>query len=641
MSRTDLIVAGAGLGGLSFLWHLLEAGIGDRRILVVDRTFDARGDRTWCFWGAEDAPFASMATTSWRHAELAFDSETLSREMRAHRYYCISSDTFRTAVLDRIRSCEGITLLEADVLDTGEDEEGAFVLTDQGRHDAEWVLQSIRFGRADASRAVRYPVRQHFGGLEIRTSSPVFDPDRFTMMDFRVEQQDGVSFVYILPFAPDRALVEHTVFSTTPLSPQTHYTLTDRYISERFGVDYVVERHEFGDLPMDDRAPDQQASTRVFNVGIVGGHIKPSTGYTFARVQRRTQVMAQTYAQTGRLKRVPSNPLRFAFYDRLLLRILHGRPDMGLTVFQTLFRRNDIDRVLRFLDERTRLREELSMFLKLPFWPFVSGLPAVSPRIITQWLTTIPHAGLILALTIIASWVSAMAVGLGGWNPGTGSLLYDGLWIALTTFLSTGVFITAHECMHGLVAPGSPRINRTIGRFATWTYAGLSYDTLNRAHHIHHAKPATEDDPDFHRGSPSLPRWYLDFMRQYSTWKQWAWMSALTVTFVVGLSLPIDRVVLFWALPLVASTLQLFVVGTWLPHRPGAYLGDGPLRARTLDLHPVLSLLACFHFGYHYEHHARPDLPWWRLWQVRGMGGEPQASPSSGRSAHLEHATIG
>ena len=156
MSRYDLVIAGAGLGGLSFLWHFLEAGMGDRRILVVDRTFDARGDRTWCFWGAEDAPFASMATTSWRHAELAFDSEHLSREMRSHRYYCISSDTFRTAVLDRVRSCEGITILEADVLDIGEDEEGAFVLTDQGRHDAEWVLQSIRFGRADSSAARRF-----------------------------------------------------------------------------------------------------------------------------------------------------------------------------------------------------------------------------------------------------------------------------------------------------------------------------------------------------------------------------------------------------------------------------------------------------------------------------------------------------
>jgi len=43
------------------------------------------------------------------------------------------------------------------------------------------------------------------------------------------------------------------------------------------------------------------------------------------------------------------------------------------------------------------------------------------------------------------------------------------------------------------------------------------------------------------------------------------------------------------------------------------------LRARSLDVHPALSFLACYHFGYHFEHHARPDLPWWTLWQVRGL----------------------
>ena len=386
MGRYDLIIAGAGLGGLSFLWHLLEAGIGTRRILVLDRSLNVRGDRTWCFWGDEDSAFSSTADTSWRLAELAFAQETMTKEMLDLRYYCVSSNAFRARVLARIRACENITVIESKIREIGENEFGPYVVTDQGRHEADWVLQSVRLGAADASRDVRYPVRQHFGGLEIQTETPVFDPQCFTMMDFRVEQQGGVSFVYILPFAPDRALVEHTVFSVETLSPEEHYALTDAYISERFGVGYDIKRREFGDLPMDDRAPDQQSSRHVFNVGIVGGHIKPSTGYTFARVQRRTKVMADTYAVTGRLKRTPEASLRFAFYDRLLLRLLHDNPEVGLTVFQSLFKRNSVDRVFRFLDERTTLAEELSMFLKLPFWPFISGLPAVLPRILTQWL---------------------------------------------------------------------------------------------------------------------------------------------------------------------------------------------------------------------------------------------------------------
>ena len=63
------------------------------------------------------------------------------------------------------------------------------------------------------------------------------------------------------------------------------------------------------------------------------------------------------------------------------------------------------------------------------------------------------------------------------------------------------------------------------------------------------------------------------------------------------------------------------MVGTWLPHREGngRFIGHGPTKTRTVELPPPLSLLVCFHFGYHYEHHAWPWVPWWRLQTLRGQ----------------------
>nr|ACU26405.1 beta-carotene ketolase CrtW [uncultured bacterium HF186_25m_30B18] len=229
--------------------------------------------------------------------------------------------------------------------------------------------------------------------------------------------------------------------------------------------------------------------------------------------------------------------------------------------------------------------------------------------------------GLLTAAAVLSAWALAMFLGLRGEHPGAGHIIADGLWIALTTFLSTGVFITAHDAMHGLIAPGNAALNRAIGWFATWSYAGLNYAALERAHHEHHAKPASGDDPDFHRGDPGFVAWYISFMRQYLSWAQFAWLCLLLAVMIGVLEMSVARVALFWATPLILSTFQLFIVGTWLPHRPGAYLGDGPLRARSVDLPPWLSFLACYHFGYHFEHHARPDLPWWRLWRVRGYRG--------------------
>jgi beta-carotene ketolase (CrtW type) len=73
-------------------------------------------------------------------------------------------------------------------------------------------------------------------------------------------------------------------------------------------------------------------------------------------------------------------------------------------------------------------------------------------------------------------------------------------------------------------------------------------------------------------------------------------------------------VALFCVLPLLLSSLQLFLVGTYLPHRGQ---GEGPEadrhRSISLALPEGLSLLACYHFGYHREHHQAPQLAWHQL----------------------------
>ena len=32
---------------------------------------------------------------------------------------------------------------------------------------------------------------------------------------------------------------------------------------------------------------------------------------------------------------------------------------------------------------------------------------------------------------------------------------------------------------------------------------------------------------------------------------------------------------------------------------------------------PLVSFVSCYHFGYHWEHHVAPHVPWWRLPEAR------------------------
>lgn len=229
-------------------------------------------------------------------------------------------------------------------------------------------------------------------------------------------------------------------------------------------------------------------------------------------------------------------------------------------------------------------------------------------------------SGISIALIIISIW----AVSLGYFlrldisNVSTVLLLPI---IALQTFLYTGLFITAHDAMHGVVFPQNTKINNFIGSLAVFLYALFSYKKLLKAHWIHHQHPATELDPDFHNGKwKSLFGWYFQFMNKYWSW--WRFLGLISIfnfaSFV--LHLPERNLTLFWVLPSILSSAQLFYFGTFLPHQEpiGGYTNIH--RAQSNPLPVLLSFLTCYHFGYHQEHHEYPNVPWWQLPRVYQQG---------------------
>lgn len=231
-----------------------------------------------------------------------------------------------------------------------------------------------------------------------------------------------------------------------------------------------------------------------------------------------------------------------------------------------------------------------------------------TPRLDARAYAGFRYRGLLVAASVFLVWGALLAAGLsgaiGGW--------IAPLWVVLTAFAYTGLFITAHDAMHGLVAPHHPRWNDAIGRAACWLFAAIPWRTLRDAHHEHHAHPASDHDPDYH--TPNHPvRWYLRFLARYATLTQFVLMGAAYNAMHYGLGIRYETLWAFWIAPQVLSTIQLFAAGTWWPHRPGAYETDDGHHARSLDVHPLWSFLACYHFGYHYEHHAYPFVPWWRL----------------------------
>jgi len=224
----------------------------------------------------------------------------------------------------------------------------------------------------------------------------------------------------------------------------------------------------------------------------------------------------------------------------------------------------------------------------------------------------------LLAGLIGAAWIAIHVGGIFFWQWSFATTPVAVLLIVAQAWLSTGLFIVAHDCMHGSFAPGHPRVNRAVGTLCLGAYAALSYRALHPKHHAHHDAPGTEADPDFHAGAPraALP-WFVRFFMGYYTHGQILRITLAAILYML-LGASLINIVAFWAVPALLALGQLFFFGTFLPHRHD----DAPFadhhNARGNALSPLASIATCFHFGtYHHEHHLSPRTPWWRLPHIR------------------------
>lgn len=223
-----------------------------------------------------------------------------------------------------------------------------------------------------------------------------------------------------------------------------------------------------------------------------------------------------------------------------------------------------------------------------------------------------PWLGVGLTLAMAALWCLVHVWAVFTWRITSEMLLLVPAVMALQCWLSVGLFIAAHDAMHGTLAPGRPRLNTAVGTALLFVYAGFSFTKLRAAHIAHHKYPGTAADPDFAAEHPSaFWPWYGTFIRRYFGWRSGVFVSTVvTVYFLLGA--PPLNILLCYGLPAIASSLQLFYFGTYRPHRQGSAFADHH-NARSDHFPTWLSLLTCFHFGYHHTHHLDPGVPWWRL----------------------------
>ena len=356
----DIAILGGGCAGLSLAVRLAKSNLSVRLIEPRKEYVD---DRTWSFWRTHSDPFEDCVRKEWTSwAVQGARGETI-RKSSHMCYQTIASGVFYDKACDLIEKGSKTSLsLGVSANSVKRSGSGWRVDTSDGAVIARTVV--------DTRPPTRIPTYgQFFLGSEIKTERPVFNPDVVQLMQFRRGQSVGVDFVYILPFANDRALVEVTSFAPQNPSRNVFNGWLDAEIEALNPGKTKTLRTEMGALPMEAGFIDP-AHDGIIRMGLGGGAARPSTGYAFTRTQIQADQVARALIRGHVPNTVLDGPMN-RFMDRVFLQVLAAAPEQGPALFEMLFRNAPSDRLERFLSGSSNFIDRLSVMTSLPPIPFL------------------------------------------------------------------------------------------------------------------------------------------------------------------------------------------------------------------------------------------------------------------------------
>lgn len=354
---------------------MLRSGqFSDKKILLIDKEQKNKNDRTWCYWENGSGFFEDIVYRKWDGISFLSDEFSSALAISPYQYKMIRGSDFYTYCFTEISRHNNVELVYGEVKGWEYERESIrlklddkeFPLLNNGTH----IFNSIYKPNEENKKTIR--LLQHFKGWLIETPSPSFDTNKATIMDFRVHQNYGTTFAYVLPFTETTALVEYTLF-TKELLPQDVYDKgLIEYIHSFLNIHhYKVKEEEFGVIPMTNERFN--FGSNGWQIGTAGGQTKASSGYTFQFIQKQSALITDFLIQKRSLNDLPQTAKRFRWYDNTLLHILYHDQLPGKKIFTQLFKSNDPISILKFLDNESTVMEELKIISSLPTWPFLKA----------------------------------------------------------------------------------------------------------------------------------------------------------------------------------------------------------------------------------------------------------------------------
>ena len=371
----DYIICGGGASGLSIAEKLSsDSFFQNKKILIIDPDSPKNSnDRTWCFWEKKTNKRRDSVFYSWDKVLFKSDQFEKSISLNPLSYKMLKSKNFYEQTNTSIRLNSNISFLKETVVSVNDLTTHCEVKTSKKTYTSLKVFNSILDWNT-LKNSTRYPLLiQHFEGWFIKTKKDFFNQNEATFMDFSIEQNSSTKFMYILPFSKKEALIEYTLFSKHLLDKKSYEKFLMQYLNSIGINDYDIVSKESGKIPMTGYPFYKKNSKNILYIGSAGGWSKPSTGYTFKNIERKTNLLVDFMKKNESFKTFYKNS-RFRYYDIIFLDVLFQNNHMGKKLFTQMFQNNKAKTIFKFLDEKSTILEEIKIMANFSIGIFLKTI---------------------------------------------------------------------------------------------------------------------------------------------------------------------------------------------------------------------------------------------------------------------------
>ncbi|GGE33180.1 lycopene cyclase family protein [Psychroflexus planctonicus] len=373
-SKFDIGIVGGGVSGLHLALALVnDAYFKDYKIALFEKGPKTENDKTWSFWEDGKGKWDKLIYKAWSKGKIYAQNQKVDLQLNPYSYKMLRSIDFYTYAYQQLENASNVEVIYEAVVDISEHENLVHISTSESEYTSKLVFNSRIPDFNTIKNQADFTLLQHFKGWFIKTKKATFDPSEFTMMDYRYKDGDLTSFVYVLPVSENIALVEYTYFTPELVEDKTYDEFLKKYIQDQYTTDeYEIIDQEKGIIPMSNYNFDENHTEKIIQIGTAGGWVKASSGYSFKNAEKKAQKIVKNLKDNISPIHKLSHP-KYKHYDTLFLNVLYENNHLGEKVFYKLYAKNNIQTLLRFLDEETNYVEDLSIIKSLTSIKFINA----------------------------------------------------------------------------------------------------------------------------------------------------------------------------------------------------------------------------------------------------------------------------